>query len=87
MATYGDWSEIWAILQRNAVPTRGSPHVTEQAKIYADVEVASGVIYLPAWAVNIGGRAVIPEGSEDGNKLEAIGCFIDDDSDRWAIHP
>lgn len=84
MATYGDWSEIWEILTRNAVPSKGSPHVTEKPKIYADTFIATDRLYLPAYAMyQFAGRAVIAQGSEDGERLEALGCDIDEESSRW----
>lgn len=76
--TYGGWSEIWQIMTRHAKPTRGAPDVTNPPDIFAFTGAGHDVFFFPATGEEI------PEDSEDGQRLIALGCHIEDGS--WVIY-
>lgn len=86
MATYGDWIEIFTILKKYVKPSPGAPHVTDPDKIYAFLDAQHEIIRFPFSPIySEGGNNPIPEGSEDGKRLEELGCHICTETDCWAI--
>lgn len=76
--TYGGWIEVWQIMMKHAKARPSAPEVTNPPDIYAMTYAEHDIFYFPASAYEIA------EDSEDGRRLIALGCHVEDET--WAAY-